>query len=71
MNDNIKVFLRRMIVYPVVIFGIFLGSHALAAFLTWDWYHFFHDIDYLLWVLRVSCVFGWIISTCPSFEGDN
>jgi hypothetical protein len=62
MNDNIKVLLMRMIVYPVVIFGIFLGSHALAAFLIWDWYHFFHDIDYLLWGLRASCVLGWCLT---------
>ncbi len=62
MNENLKVFLASLIIYPVALFGIFLAFITAVAFVTWDWYHVFHNVDFLL-AVRVCCIGGWVMST--------
>ena len=62
MNEDLKAFLASLIIFPMGLFGIFLASITAAAFVTWDWYPVFHNVDFLLSV-RVCCVIGWVMST--------
>ncbi len=62
MNENLKVFLASLIIYPVALFGIFLAFITAVAFVTWDWYHVFHNVDFLL-AVRVCFIVGWVMST--------
>ena len=61
MNESLKVFLASLIIYPMLLFGIFLAFIAAAAFVSWEWHYLFHNVDFLL-AVRVSCVIGWAVS---------
>lgn len=61
MNEDLKVFLASLIVFPVGLFSIFLALITAVAFVTWDWYHVFHNVDFILYI-RVCCVIGWVVS---------
>ncbi len=61
MNEDLKAFLVSLIIFPVGLFGIFLAFITAASFVTWDWYHFFHNADFLF-AIRVCCVTGWVVS---------
>jgi len=62
MNENLKAFLASLIIYPIVAFCIYLAFITAVAFVTWDWYPVFHNVDFLL-AVRVCCVIGWVMST--------
>ena len=61
MNKRLRVFLASLVVFPLLVFGIFMCFVALLAFITWEWYTAFHMIDYLV-TFRVCCVIGWVLS---------
>lgn len=61
MNENLKVFLASLIIYPVVLFGVFLAFITAAAFVSWEWHCLFYNVDFLL-ASRVCCVVGWVVS---------
>ena len=61
MNESLKVFLASLIIYPMLLFGIFLAFITVAAFVSWEWQYLFHNTNFLL-AVRVSCVIGWAVS---------
>jgi len=61
MNEKLKMFLLSLVIFPAILFGLFFPICMAIAFITWDWYSFFHNVDYLL-TIRVCCGLGWVIS---------